>query len=284
MALRVRPAFLRPIEIVTGVNDTFTMTISASPYTVTVKQGVYANCLTLLAQVAIDVVADTPATTCNAYLSDANSGKAVISFDATADVTTSALLKLLGFTTASYAGVTSISADLYPEHMWVPTYQSKELGRFYPDQKKLVYGVTAKDGSVVGRTSGPVLYYRDLEFYHESASNIFEETQNEDSEAQKRVLDYFARESLRSYPSKPNFPATRGFYYFPDINDATTASTWTDTTMAYNGIDADNTYVFCTFDIRAYGTPVSTVESSKDYYKVKFQIHTTSTSTWVTIS
>jgi len=280
MALTVRQAFFRPIEITTGVNDTFTMTISATPYTVTITSGVYACAMTLLAEVAAEIVADTPVTVCNAYLSASNSGYGYISFNQTATVTTSALLKLLGFTTASYAGVTSISADLPPDSAWYPTYQSTEQGRWFPQQNELLFGTNAKDGSLVGRTSGPIVYFRNLNFVHEGASNIFENANVESSEALKRCLDYWARGAMRSYPAGATNPATRGFYFFEDINDAMGTATWTDTSMGDNGIYSDNNYVFATFASNGYAPAIATTPTGKDHYGVTFTINTCSTSTW----
>jgi hypothetical protein len=264
------------------VNDTFEMTIAATPYTVTITAGVYACALTLLAEVAAEIVADTPVTTCNAYLSASNSGYAYMSFNQTATVTTSALLKLLGFTSASYAGVTTMSADMFPESMWVPTYQTTDQGRWFPKQDDLVFGVNAKDGSLVGRTSGPIVYYRALNFIHESAANIFENGNAESSEALKRCLDYWARGAMRSYPAGSTNPATRGFYFFEDINDAMGTATWADTSMGSNGIYSDNTYTFSTFDVGGYGAAIATTPTGRNHYGVSFTINTASTSTWQT--
>ena len=57
-------------------------------------------------------------------------------------------------------------------------------------------------------------------------------------------------------------------------------ATWTDTTMADNGIYSDNNYVFATFAVRGYDRPIATTPTGKNHYGVLFTINTTTTSTW----
>ncbi len=286
MAMRIRPALCRPIEITTGVNDRFTVTVAATPYTVIITPGVYACAMTLASEIGPQMIADSALTSAAMFFAESGDNPRMgVSGNTTFTLTAgAALLKLMGFTKGTdYSGEISYLSEDIPTSIWIPTYQNTNQDRFYAKQNNNLFGVMAKDGSLVGRTTGPVVYYRDLSFVHESAQQIFNNGCAESSDEADRCLESWAREAMISYPAAAGNPATRGFYFFEDVNDVIDAGSWTDNSMADNGINSDNTYVFCQLNKGGFSLPRPTAPTGRDLYGVQFQINTASTGSWTHI-
>lgn len=298
---RVRQGFFRPIEIIAGTNDQFTIDDGGGDDVCTITPGVYACIQTLLNEIEYQID-DTTDITVNCYLLDYNDAygdptnyinypirftiQASDTFTMTACDTP--LAKILGIDLSYSSGGSPKDwsqvllyhvANYAPGYSWISEFQSTEQGQFYAPQRDDFKGTVAQSGNLAGVSTGATIYHRDLSFVHQPKKSVFASVCDADSFDIESTSEKFFREARTSSPQVATNPATRGFYFFEDVNDGIGA--WLDNDMSESGVYADQTNVFCMVSDKGYRQPIATAPTGKQFYGIDVSIHTTDTiSTW----
>lgn len=287
--MATKPIFMRPIEI-TSANDTIEMKPAAGSYSEeTINNGVYSCLMTVLA----GFKNRSPASSIS--LVDNGNGEPVVRFTFGAsyhvhfpDTDTAALW---GAEETYYGPATTITLENRPQFIWVPKYQIANQSRFQPRQKDLFSGQQSKTGLLAGNSTGPTIYYRNLEFHNELASNLMEEGitgdgyQDTGGDMRYMHLDYFAQQSRISQPSVSGNPSTKGFWFWPDIDDVfdnptifpggTSGESTSRHGVKFDLASSPDLFVFCQFDKDGFAPPKSLdTPTGRQYYDSEFTIHT----------
>lgn len=296
MSSVIKPAFLRPIEI-TSSNNTFSVWLDPDglgndEHVINLDTGVWANVFTLAAGIAAEITAADPNWTCTIEFAESSSTLKMYvklvdasEFGTTPEITWNELYDIVGASGAAKGdeGLFHQGGGLYtgyntyaPSHMWLPTYQSAEQGRFYVDQGELFKGNMSKTGFVSGNKTGSTIYWRDLNFVNELAENVFKSAST-NSRLDNRTLEEFAEKCRVASPTVSGNPSVKGFYFFPDWNTLQTDAS--NLTTGNGGINFDyssgaDTHVFCQMDVRGNPVPRASLPTTKTRYSTDFQIHT----------
>jgi len=290
-----KPVFMRPIEITTA-NNTFTIELDVGAgqqaFAINLDTGVWGSVFNLAAGIAAEITALHANISCTSSM--VQSGDDLLirfvlvdsgSSGLTPETTWNEVYDIIGATgsgdndevwTESPADTYTCTMTYRPTHMWIPTYQSADQGRFYIEQGEIFEGNMSKGGFLAGNQTGPVIYWRDLSFVNEPAENIFMSAATS-ARYGNRNLETFVKECRSSNPSVSGNGCTRGFYFIPDWNDVTTtcANTHTDNGgINFDYASSEDTFVFCQMNSKGYSLPQSSLPTTKTRYSTGFQIHT----------
>jgi hypothetical protein len=227
-----KPIFLRPVEIITGTNDTIKCRVSGGgSYTsITIPSGVYTSIFSVIRQFSIYLLSDGFTQTWTIEDGGDTDGRYLyikITFGSAHEILIDQeeTARMLGWTynTSTGAIATVFQFSYQTGYCWIPRFQVANQGRFYRQLSDEVSGKITRDGSFAGNSTGPTISYRDLEFQNEKAFNLFEEAANKElyyngSDVTKN-LQYFVKQSMTVAPSVAGNPSPRGFWYVPDWNN-----------------------------------------------------------------
>jgi hypothetical protein len=303
-----KPILMRPVEVVTGTNDTIKVkTSGAGSYeSVVIDPGVYASIFGVIWEFAsgigsaggsvdftswaIEDGSDTDGKYLYSKLTFVGNHVILIDQEETA--------RMLGWglntSTASSAAAVH-SFDYQPGYCWIPRFQVANQGRFYRRLSEEFAGKKTKTGTLAGNSTGPTLNYRGLEFQNEKAYNLVDEgaTKNlyYDGSHPTKNLQYFVKEAMTSAPTVAGNPSTRGFWYAPNWNDilgTISASNQgpstetspidytTDIGIKFDLATSPDKWAFCQFEEAAIPQPDDTgVPTGRELYnQANIAIHT----------
>lgn len=293
-----KPVFMRPVEITTA-NNAFSVKlyitgVGYTQYDKTLDVGVWGSMFEVAAGIAAEVNAITAQYDCTAAFvqsgndllikftikdNDNNGFYAEWDWDEVYDLIGSSGYGSFKHNWDTYD--TNSSDEYYytmtyrPSHMWIPTYQIANQDRFQIDQSEIFTGQIARTGVLCGNDNGSRLYFRQLDFVNEQASNLFIEAST-NSRLNNRSLEYFADYCRSVTTVTSGNPCAKGFYFVPDWNDITT--TCSNKHNDNGGINFDysaspDEFVFCQMDPRGYLPPNASVPTARGYYRVTFTIY-----------
>lgn len=298
-----KPVFMRPVEITSAIASIDIRDDDGGEAwtTITIDTGVYSSMQAVLYAFECRAKDDIATMTTNIAFVDDGNGEIVVKFTFTGTtlgggikIDSATIGNFWGEAAGTYTGLSSKTFQWRPQYIWLPGYQVAVQTRFHKVQKELAAGKTAKTGQVASITTGPDIYYRDLEFHNEKAINLFDEAATATSapDYTKLNLDYFAQYARVSQPSSSGYPCTRGFWFWPDWNDAidnpsTMPGGASGTGSTREGINFDlsstaDLFAFCQFDEDGFSPPAAVdVPTGREYHIARFTIHTISeTPTW----
>jgi hypothetical protein len=285
MSSTIKPAFLRPVEI----TNTETIQVKknaegASYRTIEITSGVYASMSSVLA--AIETAANAGAlhdtdgiTTTTSLIINSADTELVCRFQFSGSCTlkfyNADMAELFGSSyTDSGAYATSFTMPNRAQFVWVPRYQNANQDYFCPVHKEIFSGIQTKSGSVAGLQTGPVVYYRNMEFVNESASNLYDEAATSTTDT-TRNLWYFVKGSLTSYPADADYASSKGFWFFPDWNNADFVPGTTQCGINFDYTSTPDLCAFCQFEETGIKRPPkASAPTGRLYYSVEFEIHT----------
>lgn len=250
----VRPVFLRPYQCVYTGNA---FSISGGDSYADFPQGTYANVLSLARSI------------CNHLDNDAVPIVASMSDDFKIQLTPTGISPTivwdntdirdaLGFTGASTAltsGVTT-TATYRPEYVWIPQYQRGDQGGFARDLRNVAAGSRCADGTWVGIGVEDVqVYETNIAFPMELETNLVVDAEDSDVYTAERCLETFMVGALTETVVNDDCVSPRGFWYYPDINQAIAqlimggtdawAASATDIGVHFGWTSGADTKVFC---------------------------------------
>ena len=278
-----RPVLLRPVQHVSDGTD---LTGSS---TVTVATGLYANVIALAQACFTD---DSGID--NVRLSDDFYFEIYSTTGQTITWNNSDLGTMLGFEnqiTAS-AGVWA-TAPNRPRNIWIPEDPYADQGAFLLNLRDTVQGAIAADGTLSANKVGPDVYERSMSFTAELATNISREFVTTDEDVY-HTLTQFVLGSMTASPEDSTIANPRGFWFYPDINDAIADCTYqphvdqwsTDGGIDFNLTASPDEKVFCHFDKSALsdwtGSPF--FQTSRLRYNTKLNFHTAPAPTLTAVS
>jgi hypothetical protein len=302
-----KPIFLRPVEIVTGTNDTIKVKVSGagSFQSATLTAGVYPSMFAVIWEFTRAIAGAGGSVSLSSasnidggdvdgkyiYWSITFSGTHVMLIDQEATG------RMLGWgrSTSTQVSGTTINFNHQPEYCWIPRFQVANQGRFYRKLDQEVSGKITKTGAFAGNSTGPTLNYRDLQFNNEKAFNVLEEGADGELYSNRsditKNLQYFVNQSMTVSPSVAGNVSPRGFWYVPDWNEVigtvsnstqgpSTRTSSPDRTTEI-GIRFDLTtsadkWAFCQFEEAAVEPPVDVgVPTGRELYnQANMIIHT----------
>jgi hypothetical protein len=301
-----KPLLARPVEIVTGTNDTIKIRSPSGSggYTsITIGAGVYASIYAVIWEFYAQINLSGPISI-NAFTmedggdTDGKYTYIKIVANASSDILIDqeATGRMLGWgrSTSTTVTGTTFNFNHQPEYIWIPRFQVANQERFYRTLGDEFAGKKTKTGLLAGNPTGPVLQYRNLEFQNEKAFNVFEEGADGELYSDRsditKNLQYFVKQSMSVSPSVAGNPSNRCFWYIPDWNNALG-----DVTARNVGPGADNSYTddagirfdlssnpdlwaFCQFEETAIEPPVDVgVPTGRQLYnQASMMIHTVS--------
>jgi hypothetical protein len=251
MTAKSRPAFFRPVEF-TYTGNAFSVS-GGSDYS-DFPQGVWANvmslCHSVLAHLANDGVAVALAMTDDLKFSWTPTGDITLTLNAD-------LANAFGFASTTVAmnnGVATI-ADYTPMYMWCAEFQRADQGGFDIDIQSIASGVESSDGTWSGtQISGTRVYRTEIQLINEYEYNLVTDATGSDAQKRARCLEVFMDGALTAYPNYYLSVSPKGFWYYPDVNDAidqcvlSTDEPWNDVDdndVHFGYTDNPNTRVFC---------------------------------------
>ena len=288
MTSKIRPVFLRPVEY-TYTGTAFSVS-GGSSYT-DFPKGTWANVLSLchsvLAHLWNDSVEISLALTDDFKFSWTPSGNITVVLD-------SFLSAAFGFASTTVAmsnGVATI-ADYTPLYCWIPEFMRADQDGFSRDLQNCATGVVSSDGTWSGISSGEDSVYKTtVSFGMELETNLMASAFGGTTQKRDRCLETFLIGALTAQPERSTSVSPKGFWYYPDINDAisqcvlATTEPWAETSddgVQFEYTDSPNTRVFCMTSpeelqaLRASPSiPVSTIR-----YVVGFSFHTAPAPSW----
>ena len=285
MSSTIKPALMRPVYI----ENTETIQVKkqaegASYRTIEITSGVYASMSAVLH--AIETAANDGAllssdgiTTTTSIVINSADTDLVCKFQFSAACTlkfyNAAMADLFGSSyTDSGSYSTSFTMANRPQFVWVPRYQNANQDYFCASHKEIFSGIQTKSGSVAGLETGPAIYYRNLEFVNESASNLFDEASTSASNM-LRNLWQFVEGSLTSYPLDATFASNKGFWFFPDWNNADFVPGVAQCGINFDFTSTPDLCAFCQFEETGIKRPPkASAPTGRLYYSVEFEIHT----------
>jgi hypothetical protein len=282
MTASVRPVFLRPVEFTyTG----YAFNISGGSSYNDFPEGTWANVLSLahsmFAHLWNDGVEITLGLTDDFKFSLTPSGDITIVWYNTD------IRDAFGFTGASTVlldGVPTV-ADYRPLYTWIPDFQRADQGGFSRNLQECASGVVSADGTWSGTsTRGSTVFYTTTNFGMELETNLLVDAYGSSEYTSARCLENFLVGCLTAQPESATSKSPKGFWYYPDINDAisdcvlSTTEPWSeanDNGVQFGHTDSPNTRVFCMTspdqlqDLRNPSLPVGRVR-----YGSSFSFHT----------
>jgi hypothetical protein len=248
-------------------------------------QGTWANvmslCHSVLAHLANDGVDIALALTDDLKFSWTPTGDITLTLHAD-------LASAFGFASTTVAmsdGVATI-ADYTPLYMWCAEFQRADQNGFEVDLQSIASGMESADGTWSGIPINTYEVYRtEIQLINEYEYNLTMDAVGSNTQRKSRCLESFLIDSITAYPSYYLSVSPKGFWFYPNINDAidqcvlSTSEPWND--VSDNGIqfgysDSPNTRVFCVSspgEMRGLkGNPSFAV--SRVRYDVKFEFHT----------
>lgn len=253
MTTTPRPVFLRPVEY----------TYSGTAFTVgavafnSFSEGTYANVLSLWHSFGA-AICNEGTYTVAISVSDAfklqitpSGSSPTITWDDTS------LRDIFGFTGASTAlsdGVTT-TATYTPEYVWDPGYERSDQDSFAQDLSSVSSGMTSADGTYSGNAAtGNTVYHTSIAFPMILETNLVHSADGSNAYAKERCLETFLKGCLTVYPSVSTHVSPKGFWYYPNINDAisdcslSATEPWNEATnigVDFNYTDSPDKKVFC---------------------------------------
>jgi hypothetical protein len=251
MSTRQRPAFFRPVEF-SYTGNAFSVS-GGSSYS-DFPQGTWANvmslCHSVLAHLANDGVDIALALTDDLKFSWTPTGDITVTLHAD-------LAEAFGFASTTVAmsnGVATV-ADYTPLYTWVAEFQRADQGGFDLDMQSIASGVESADGTWSGtEISGTRVYRTEIQLVNEWEYNLVSDAVGSDSSKRARCLEVFLDGALTAMPAYYLSVNPKGFWYYPDVNDAidqcvlSTNEPWnevTDNGVHFGYTDTANTRVFC---------------------------------------
>jgi hypothetical protein len=299
-----KPIFMRPVEVVTGTNDTIKCKLSgAGSYTsVTIGAGVYSCVFDVIwefyAQLYTAAFGLSSGSIVDGGDTDGKYLYAQIVFTGahTILIDQQATARMLGwgFNTSTAETQTTFNFSFQPEYCWIPRFQVANQGRFYRRLDEEFRGKKTKVGTLAGNSTGPTLDYRDLQFNNEKAYNVLEEGATKelyyDGSHTTKNLQYFVNQSMVAQPTVSGNPSPRGFWYAPDWNNVIGDITTEDKSPGAPGASSDDygirfdlatnpdLWAFCQFEEAAIEPPVDVgVPTGRELYnQLNMTIHTVS--------
>jgi hypothetical protein len=283
-----KPAFFRPIEIQSSSNAWKRVTYDVQGGATTaidIATGVYSSIPALL--YALTQAAIPVGNNVQWFLVD-SSGDLRIRCTGTTAMKVLAETELediigdpLNAMNVSYA--TTQTCPYAPEYTWIPTHQNALQDRFHLDHKKAGAGSISQTGEIVGNRLGPDIYFRRLKFTNEEATNIFNEAATIEYHNTRNV-DAFVLGSMWSAPIESGNPSTRGFFFYPDWNDAidyaafmpggTTGINTSRLGINYDYSSNHDMFTFCQFDSSPFDPGKASFQYGRRFYEIEFEIHT----------
>ena len=283
-------ALLRPIEIITGTNDNFTVAGNVK----TIPGGLYHNILTLLNEIEDWIQTEYANVTIS--ITSANKIKFSKSDAGNALITAvdEPLAIILGDVnqTITVPGESSVTMAYPPTHCWFPTYQSCDRSRWLINQSETWAGATAINGRTAGISTGDDIYRREFEWMFESAANTmltgettsFSIGGNDYFPNQARCFEYFVQQARTAQPSAADVANPKGFYYVPhfeEYREDYAVSGWSlpATMTSYNGVTLElsceeSRYLYCHIDAPAtIPAADNSLPVGQDHYTVRLPAH-----------
>jgi hypothetical protein len=195
------------------------------------------------------------------------------------------LRDLLGYT-ADFNGSGDYAATYPPSYCWFPTHAPYDRERWQRDIGSEFGGDEMMDGNLVGLSTGPYIYRRNISVAFETALNTYEDAATNAYYA-ARCWQRFINTARTNAPTVSTAPSTKGFYFFPDISNA--ASLWSNTMDSgdctkFEYSSSPETYCFCQLSPDGAKDPKPKLPTTRLYYDLDFEIHTATAPTWVTVS
>ena len=290
--MTTKPLLMRPVEITATTDEITFQKSGGTERSVTIEQGVYASMLSVCrayvnaAQASAFYTTDGVATTITTEISS-DGTELVIKFTYTSSSTISFVntttRNLFGANNISNGYATSFTCENRPQYTWIPRYQVTNQDYWNQRHKDLFAGSQTKTGLIVGISTGPTIYKRKLDFVNEPAANVFDEAASSAVEQTKNLM-YFVNGSISSYPSDPTYPTTRGFWFWPNWNDA--IGNTSNIVIPggddgeYNAVEGisygiSDLYTWCNFSPDGLmGNPTASAPTGKMYYQVSIDVHT----------
>ena len=252
MTTDARPVFLRPVEY-TYTGTAFT--VGAVAFT-TFSKGTFPNALSLAHSVAAAINNEGTYTIALSMSDGFLIGLTPSGASPTITWNDTTLRDILGFTGASTAlsdGVTTY-ASYTTLYCWIPTFQRGDQDGFSPDLSDVATGTLSKDGTWSGiSTGGTLVYSTTITFSHELETNLLVSSFDTDDQKRARCLESFLIGAVSDGPTDATYASPKGFWYYPDINDAISQCTLTalepwaegdDIGVEFDS-DGGDTKVFC---------------------------------------
>jgi hypothetical protein len=254
MSTTVRPVFLRPFQC-TYTGNAFS--ISGGDSYSDFPQGTYANVLSLarsicnhLANDAVPIVASMS--------DDFKIQLTSIGADRTIVWDNTDIRDAIGFTGASTflpSGVAT-PATYTPQYTWIPEFQRGDQGGFARDLGAVASGSECADGTWIGIAVEDTQVYRTtIVFPMELETNLVVDAADSAVYKAARCMETFLVGALTATVTNDDCVSPRGFWYYPDINDAiaqlvmTGTDAWadsaTDIGVHFGWTTGEDTKVFC---------------------------------------
>lgn len=283
MAANIRPFFSRPVEFVyTGNAFSISGGSSYSDFPV----GTWACPESLFHSVFAHLWNDGVEITIG--LSDDLKAELTPSGNITIDWDNTTLRDILGFTGSSTAlsdGVKT-TATYALKYCWIPGFQRADQDGFSINLKLCADGVESSDGTWSGVLTGEANVYRTtITLGMEYETNLLHDADGSDVYKKARCLETFLIGSMTAMPTSDESVSPKGFWFYPDINDAidicvlNTTEPWAeadDDGVQFGYTDSPNTRVFCATspaEMQALrGNPA--LPASRIRYGVSFGFHT----------
>lgn len=293
-----KPIFFRPIEIVNSGTKynriTYTYTGHAA-VNADIDLGVYSSLPALLEAIETAGLAIAPGGhTCAWSLVESGFTvyvRCVTDVSCEIDFPASSELKyILGDPAESFnAAGTTHTAPYPPWYTWVPTYQNATQDHWQQQFDKQFAGRVTQTGELAGNRIGPAIWFKKLRFFSEPALNIYDDAST-DTYIQECNLESFL-DCMYSTPEDDANPSTRGFFYYPDWNNAinypedvpggTTGIATTYHGTQYDLSSSPDRFTFCQFAENPLNKLGAAFDKGRNYQEVEFEIHTVeSMPTW----
>lgn len=296
-----KPIFFKPIEIInsTGIKRITYSYPSGAPvtYNADLTPGVYSSLPALLKGLsnAGTTAMAGPGITVSWTLTEVSGYYYVLcTTSASVSITLTALANYLGCVTGFTTYGTTHTGTVLPRFTWQPTYQNATQDRWHYDYKTMGHGQLSQTGQHVGNLAGPNLMYRKMRFTNEPARNVLTEA-SLDAYNPYNNFEYFVYHSMWSAPATTGNVSTRGFFFYPEREDAKDnptiypgGSTGISTSrlgVKYDLTSTPDLFTFCQFD----DDPISQIKASSPHgighYEFDFEMHTIdSMPTWTVTS
>lgn len=239
------PALLRLVEYTSIGTD-----VSGNSYDHTVSTGLYANVVALAQAAFIEELGVD-----NLRLSDDFKLELYSTAGTTLDIGAT-LAATLGFSTQVVIGVASWETATYqPRYIWIPKHNPSDQRAFGWRSRDLIRGAESSNGTLAAYQVGSLTYDRNVTFIAEEADNLSKEFCTTD-EDEYRTLQTFVLGACTASPSSTGIGNPRGFWWYPNINDAIADCThqpysnlWsTAGDIDFHKTVSASTKVFCHFD------------------------------------
>lgn len=298
MAQTNKPAFFRPVEIRTGVNDVIVLKKSGGTNrTVTINPGTYSSIMAVLDAYNYAVLLS------NYWLIDGETATFAVYYGnvydplyytlhsvATLSTTTNIYFQndttrqMFGFASDPGAG-TSIYSPYPVEYCWVPRYQTATQARFQLNQKDIFSGIQVKSGGLAGVETGPSIQYLDCKFVNENAANLMESA-CPDANMIYKAAEYFFTLARTASPATSGNARMNGLWYYPNLNDvidgfsrinvypgATDGATYTYEGIHFDYDSSPDLYAWCAIEKDGVKMATPSAPTGREYWQIEFTIN-----------